>query len=188
MDHRWIQYNLGIKFSDTQKAKVFSDHRGWKRMPKRLSAGLLMFREGVSGLEVLLVHPGGPFWVKKDDGAWSIPKGELEEGEDPLEAARREFREETGMEAPTSKLIPLEPLRQPSGKMVQAWAVRGDFDPEALRSNTFSIEWPPKSGKQQDFPEVDRAAWMPIPLAKRKILKGQLPFLFQLEEKLKAPG
>jgi predicted NUDIX family NTP pyrophosphohydrolase len=150
------------------------------------SAGILLFRDSSGYLEVLLVHPGGPFWAKKDDGAWSIPKGEFEEHEDPLEAAKREFEEEVGV-APSGDLIPLEPLRQPSGKIVYAWAMKGDFDPAALKSNTFSMEWPPKSGRQQDFPEVDRAAWFSIEVARRKILKGQAPFLSQLQEKLGNP-
>ncbi len=147
------------------------------------SAGLLLFRELSGHLEVLLVHPGGPFWAKKDKGAWSIPKGEFEETEDPLGAARREFEEETGV-APTGEVIPLEPLRQPSGKLVYAWAMKGDFDPAVLKSNTFSMEWPPKSGRHQEFPEVDRAAWLWIEDARRKILKGQAPFLLELQEKL----
>ncbi|MCI0722604.1 MAG: NUDIX domain-containing protein [Acidobacteria bacterium] len=150
------------------------------------SAGLLLFRDVSAYLEVLLVHPGGPFWAKKDEGAWSIPKGEFDEDEDPLVAAKREFEEETGV-APSGDLIPLEPLRQPSGKVVYAWAMKGDFDPAALKSNTFSMEWPPKSGRQQEFPEVDRAAWLSIEAAKRKILKGQAPFLVQLLEKLGNP-
>ena len=129
------------------------------------------------------MHPGGPFWARKDDGAWSIPKGEFEDDEDPLDAAKREFEEETGS-APSGDVIPLEPLRQSSGKIVYAWAVRGDFDPSTLKSNTFSMEWPPKSGRQQEFPEVDRAAWFSIEEAGRKILKGQAALLRQLREKL----
>ncbi|HEX6862560.1 MAG TPA: NUDIX domain-containing protein [Thermoanaerobaculia bacterium] len=151
-------------------------------MPKT-SAGLLLFREASGGLEVLLVHPGGPFWSKKDEGAWSIPKGEFEEGEDPLEAARREFEEETGAAA-QGEAIPLGSLRQSSGKIVHAWAVRGDLDPALLKSNVFLLEWPPKSGRMQEFPEVDRAGWFPVAAAKRKILKGQAGFLDQLQEKL----
>jgi len=151
-------------------------------MPKT-SAGLLLFREASGGLEVLLVHPGGPFWSRKDEGAWSIPKGEFEEGEDPLEAARREFEEETGASA-QGEAIPLGSLRQSGGKVVQAWAVCGDFDPALLRSNTFLLEWPPKSGRRQEFPEVDRAGWFPVAAAKRKILKGQAAFLDRLQEKL----
>jgi predicted NUDIX family NTP pyrophosphohydrolase len=146
------------------------------------SAGLLLFREASGRLEVLLVHPGGPFWSKKDEGSWSIPKGELEESEDPLTAAMREFEEETGFVVGGSP-IPLEPLRQPSGKIVYAWATKGDLDPEHLKSNTFSIQWPPKSGRQQEFPEVDRAEWFTIQSAMRKIIKGQAGFLTQLQEK-----
>jgi predicted NUDIX family NTP pyrophosphohydrolase len=151
-------------------------------MPRK-SAGLLPFRETSGRLEVLLVHPGGPFWAKKDEGAWSIPKGEFEEGEDPLAAARREFEEETGFRA-EGEAIPLEPLRQPGGKLVYAWAVRQDLDPSGIRSNTFTMEWPPKSGRYQEFPEVDRAAWFTIDAARKKILKGQAVFLSQLQEKL----
>lgn len=151
-------------------------------MPKT-SAGLLLYRETSGSLEVLLVHPGGPFWNKKDDGAWSIPKGELAAGEDPLEAARRELAEETGASA-QGEAIPLGALKQSGGKIVQAWAVRGDFDPDLLRSNTFLLEWPPKSGRMREFPEVDRAGWFPLAIAKRKILKGQTGFLDELQEKL----
>ena len=154
-------------------------------MSKR-SAGLLVFREVSGPLEVLLVHPGGPSWEKKDEGAWSIPKGEFEGNEDPLAAAEREFEEETGF-APTGEVIPLEPLRQPSGKLVHAWAMKGNFDPADLRSNTFTMEWPPKSERHQEFPEADRAAWLSIETASHKILKGQAAFLVQLQEKLGGP-
>jgi len=147
------------------------------------SAGLLLFRETAAGLEVLLVHPGGPFWAKKDDGSWSIPKGEFSDDEEPLEAAKREFEEEMGVPA-TGEFMPLKPLKQPSGKLVFAWAVRSDFDPSSLRSNTFSMEWPPKSGRHQEFPEVDKAAWFDVETARQKILKGQAPFLDQLLVKL----
>lgn len=145
----------------------------------RKSAGLMLFRDTTKGLEVLLVHPGGPFWTKKDEGAWTIPKGELTEDEEPLSAARREFEEETGC-APVGEFIPLQPLKQPSGKLLLAWAIAFDFDPSSLRSNTFEIEWPPRSGRQEHFPEVDRAEWFDIATARRKILKGQAPFLDQL--------
>ena len=150
-------------------------------MPKK-SAGLLLFRKVSGRLEVLLVHPGGPFWAKKDEGAWSIPKGEIEDDEDPLTAAKREFAEETGFK-PEGVTIALEPVRQPGGKLVCAWAMRQDFDPSGLKSNTFSMEWPPKSGRYREFPEIDRAAWFTIEAARKKILKGQAPFLDQLQQK-----
>jgi predicted NUDIX family NTP pyrophosphohydrolase len=143
----------------------------------------LLFRETSGSLEVFLVHPGGPFWAKKDKGSWSIPKGEFEENEDPLTAAIREFEEETGFTV-GGNLILLEPLRQPSGKVVHAWAIKGELDPAQLKSNTFSMEWPPKSGRQQEFTEIDRAEWFPIESALPKILKGQAGFLAQLQKKL----
>ena len=152
----------------------------------KTSAGLLLFREVSGHLEVLLVHPGGPLWAKKDEGAWSIPKGEFEDNEDPLAAAKREFKEETGFTV-DGEMISLEPLRQPSGKLVYAWAIKRDLDPSQLKSNTFSIEWPPKSEKYQEFPEIDRAAWFAIEEATRKILKGQAALLDQLQEKLGGP-
>jgi predicted NUDIX family NTP pyrophosphohydrolase len=139
-----------------------------------------MYRRSREGLEVLLVHPGGPFWKKKDAGAWSIPKGEYEAGEDPLDAARREFQEETGLAA-RGPFIPLTPLKQPGGKIVHAWAFEGDCDAEALKSNTFSMEWPPGSGRLQEFQEVDRAGWFAMEDARRKILRGQAGFLAELE-------
>ncbi len=147
------------------------------------SAGLLLFRYSPGGLEVMLVHPGGPFWAKKDEGVWSIPKGEFTDDEDPLTAAKREFAEETGI-VPTGDPVPLEPVRQPSGKTVYAWAMEQDLDVARLRSNTFSTEWPPRSGRQQEFPEIDRGAWLPIEAAQRKMLRGQLPLLEQLVQKL----
>ena len=146
------------------------------------SAGLLLFREAGGDIEVLLVHPGGPYWVRRDEGAWSIPKGEIAEEEDPLEAARREFAEETGAAAPAGDAVPLRPCRQRGGKVVQAWAVRGDFDPAALRSNTFTLEWPPRSGRRIEVPEVDRAAWFTLEAARTRILEGQEPLLRDLEE------
>jgi len=145
----------------------------------RRSAGLLLFRRRNHELEVLLIHPGGPLWVKKDEGAWSIPKGEIEDGEDPLAAARREFNEELG--SPVSgEFIELAPIRQASGKLVHAWALEGDFDPATLTSGLFSMEWPPRSGRQQHFPEVDRAEWFTIGEARRKINKAQIALLDQL--------
>jgi predicted NUDIX family NTP pyrophosphohydrolase len=155
-------------------------------MPKK-SAGLLIYRETADAIEVFLVHPGGPFWGNKDDGAWSIPKGEFSEDENPLEAAKREFQEETGFVV-TGEFQPLEPLRQPSRKIVYAWTVKGDADAGALKSNTFSMEWPRGSGKVQEFPEVDRAGWFTIELAKRKIQKGQAAFLNQLEDMVAKSG
>lgn len=144
------------------------------------SAGLLMYRHRKGILQVFLVHPGGPYWAKKDLGSWSIPKGEFTPDEDPLEAARREFEEETGFPA-AGHFRPLRPIRQPSGKMVHAWAFEGDCDPLAIKSNLFSMVWPPRSGKYQEFPEVDRAEWFTIETAKDKILKGQVGFLDELQ-------
>ena len=149
----------------------------------RRSAGIVFFRRAESGPEVLLVHPGGPYWVKRDDGAWSLPKGEYEPGEDPLEAAVREFDEELGSEPPDrSDAVSLGQLRQPSGKVVSAWAVEGDLDVSEIRSDTFEMEWPPRSGRTGEFPEVDRAAWFDLPAARRKLLRGQVGFLDRLEE------
>ena len=148
-------------------------------MPKKISAGILLYRRIRGIVEVLLVHPGGPYWAKKDLGAWSLPKGEIGEGEDPQKAALREFAEETGF-AVDGELRALRPLRQPSGKLIVAWAAEGDCEPAQLRSNLFSMEWPPKSGKQQEFPEVDRAAWFDLEEARRRILAGQAPLLDEL--------
>jgi predicted NUDIX family NTP pyrophosphohydrolase len=145
----------------------------------RRSAGLLLFRRTSAGVEVLLVHPGGPLWAKKDEGAWSIPKGEIDAGEDPLAAARREFEEELGSSV-SGEFIALAPIRQASGKIVHAWAVEGDFDSSTLTSGMFSMEWPPRSGRQQEFPEVDRAEWFSLDDASRKINKAQIELLNQL--------
>jgi predicted NUDIX family NTP pyrophosphohydrolase len=144
------------------------------------SAGILPFRTNAGALEVLLAHPGGPFWRNRDDGAWSIVKGEYLDGEDAETAARREFTEETGWE-PAGDLLPLGEVRQPGGKYVIAFAVEGDFDPATLRSEMFEIEWPPRSGAMRSFPEVDRAAWFDLDTARRKILAGQAPFLARFE-------
>jgi predicted NUDIX family NTP pyrophosphohydrolase len=149
------------------------------QMAKKTSAGILVYRRRDPLLEVFLVHPGGPFWEKKDDGSWSIPKGEYEVGADALEAAKREFSEETSFTA-DGAFVPLTPLKQPSGKLISAWAVEGDLDSAKLRSNTFRMEWPPKSGAQQEFPEVDRGGWFDLENARRKLLPGQLPFLTEL--------
>ena len=144
------------------------------------SAGLLMFRVNAGALQVLLVHPGGPFCAKKDAGVWTIPKGMPEEGEELLECARREFREETGFDAGDGPFLPLSTVKQKGGKVVHAWAMQGDCDPAQLKSNTFSLEWPPRSGKMADFPEIDRAAWFGVEEARRRILKGQLGFIEHL--------
>lgn len=144
-------------------------------MPKT-AAGLLLFRRRPEGPEVLLVHLGGPFWARKDLGAWSIPKGELDPGENPLSAARREFQEETGV-SPPGNPFPLGQVKQPGGKVVHAWALEGDLDPASLTSNTFSVEWPKGSGQFRDYPEVDRAAWFTLPEARSRLLAAQVPFL-----------
>ena len=138
-----------------------------------------MFRRREGAIEVFLVHPGGPFWERKDLGAWSIPKGEYEEGEDPVAAARREFEEETGIR-PEGDFIPLGNVSQPGGKVVAAWAFEGDCDPASITSNLFSVEWPPRSGKTEEYPEVDRAAWFSLTEARAKILKGQTGLLDEL--------
>jgi predicted NUDIX family NTP pyrophosphohydrolase len=143
---------------------------------QKLSAGLLMFRRVNTGIEVLLVHPGGPFWQRKDLGSWSIPKGEYEKGQDPLEAAKREFEEETGV-SPEGEFISLEEVKQPSGKVIAVWALEGNCSADQVRSNTFQMEWPPKSGKLQEFPEVDRASWFSLEEARDRISKGQVEFI-----------
>jgi predicted NUDIX family NTP pyrophosphohydrolase len=148
-----------------------------------VSAGLLMYRKTPRGVEVLLVHPGGPFWRNKDQGAWTIPKGEVEEGEDLLAAARREFEEETGIRA-REPFLPLEAVKQKGGKTVYAWAFEGDCDPEAIRSNQFQMEWPKGSGKLQSFPEIDRAAFFRLDEAKLRINPTQASFLDELRLKL----
>lgn len=147
-------------------------------MAKKQSAGLLLYRRR-DELEVFLVHPGGPFWAKKDLGAWSIPKGEFAEGEEPLAAAKREFAEETGF-AIAGNFHPLDPIKQSGGKVVHVWAIEADCDPLHIKSNLFEIEWPPKSGNRQKFPEVDRAAWFSVTEARRHLVAGQVGLLEQL--------
>lgn len=144
------------------------------------SAGLLLYRGRGSTLELLLVHPGGPFWARKDDGAWSVPKGEANEGEDPIATARREFAEETGASAPEGSILDLGGAVQPSRKHVTVFAAEGTFDPTELRSALFECEWPPRSGRTRSFPEVDRAGWFTPEEAKRKLLRGQVVFVDRL--------
>jgi predicted NUDIX family NTP pyrophosphohydrolase len=143
-------------------------------VPKR-SAGILLFREAGDGPQVLLVHPGGPFWAKRDLGAWSIPKGEVDEGEDPFACALREFAEELGSPPPDGEPVDLGQVRQKSGKVVVAWALRGDIDADAITSNTFTMQWPPRSGAMKEFPEIDRAAWFSLDEARERILPAQTP-------------
>lgn len=150
---------------------------------KKQSAGILLFRFRGEAVEVFLVHPGGPFWKNKDAGAWSIPKGEYEETEDPLSAAIREFKEETG-HAVKGSFLPLTSIKQKSGKWVHVWALEGELDETKVQSNSFEMEWPPRSGKQQAFPEVDKAAWLSLPEAKEKINPAQAGLLNELENLL----
>lgn len=150
-----------------------------------ISAGLLLYRRGESGLEVFLVHPGGPFWAKKDAGAWSVPKGLVDADEEELACARREFREETGFDAPSGAELDLGTFRQPSGKQVHVWAIEGDCDPAQLSSNFFEMEWPPKSGRRARFPEVDRGGWFDRTQALAKITTGQRPILERLYSELR---
>jgi predicted NUDIX family NTP pyrophosphohydrolase len=153
-------------------------------MPK-ISSGLLLYRIRNGALEFLLVHPGGPFWKNKDAGAWTIPKGELADNEEPLTGAVREFEEELGFK-PSGPFIELAPIKQKAGKLVHAWAFKGDYDPTQIKSNTFSIEWPPRSGKQAEFPEIDRAEFFSLEAAKTKINPAQMPFLEELCQRIGA--
>lgn len=148
------------------------------------SAGILLYRRRDDDLQVLLVHPGGPVWARRDGGAWSIPKGELDDGEAPLDAARREFAEELGTALPEGEALDLGEVRQRSGKIVAAWAVAGDLDPAGVVSNTFEMQWPPRSGRMQAFPEVDRAGWFELDAAREKLNPGQVPLLDRLREAL----
>jgi predicted NUDIX family NTP pyrophosphohydrolase len=152
---------------------------------QKKSAGILLYRFYNNLPELLLVHPGGPFWAKKDLGAWSIPKGEFNETENPLDAAKREVEEETGIKV-SGEFIELTPVKQKRGKLIYAWAVQGNFDEAEIKSNTFEIEWPPKSGKKQSFPEVDKAGWFTMEEAKRKVIPGQTPLIEELRAKLDA--
>ncbi|MDQ6902271.1 MAG: NUDIX domain-containing protein [Bacteroidota bacterium] len=152
-------------------------------MASKQSAGILLFRKNKGDLEVFLVHPGGPFWKNKDEGTWSIPKGELNENEETLPAAIREFFEETGVLV-SGDFIPLNPVQLKSGKKVFAWALEKNIEAENIFSNNFEMEWPPKSGKLQSFPEVDRGEWFTVSVAEKKINAGQIPFLMELEKKI----
>jgi predicted NUDIX family NTP pyrophosphohydrolase len=154
----------------------------------RTSAGILLWRRRSGGLEVLLAHPGGPFWARKDHGHWTVPKGEIEPDEELEDVARREFAEETGHAVPDGALIELGEIKQKSGKRVVAWAAQGDLDPEAAVSNTYEMEWPPRSGKMQRFPEIDRVEWFGLPEAQRRLKAAQLPFLDRLCEALDEPA
>lgn len=144
------------------------------------SAGILLYRDRGQGIEVLLVHPGGPFWVRKDAGAWSIPKGEFLEEEDPYAAARREFTEELGVPVPEGETHELGSVQQSGSKIVFAWAVAADLDADTIKSNTFDLEWPPKSGQLKQFPEIDRAGWFTLDIAQTRLVKGQVPLLQKL--------
>ncbi|MGE5226154.1 MAG: NUDIX domain-containing protein [Planctomycetaceae bacterium] len=150
----------------------------------RRSAGLLLWRLREGRLEVLLGHPGGPFFANKDEGHWTVIKGEVEPDEEPAEVARREFAEETGHEAPAGPLLALGEIRQRSGKLVQAWAVEGDLEPTDAASNTFELEWPPRSGRVREFPEIDRVAWFDVQTARTKLIGAQAPLLDRLREAL----
>jgi predicted NUDIX family NTP pyrophosphohydrolase len=155
-----------------------------KKRSARLSAGILLFREREGRLEVLLGHPGGPFFTKKDEGFWTVLKGEADPGEDLQAVARREFAEETGQRSPDGTMLELGEIRQKGGKTVVAWALAGDLDPATARSNTFEMEWPPRSGRVREFPEIDRVEWFDLESARQKILPAQVPFLDRLEEAL----
>jgi predicted NUDIX family NTP pyrophosphohydrolase len=150
----------------------------------RKSAGLLLYRRRVGGVEVLIAHMGGPLWASREARAWSIVKGEYEEGEEPLAAARREFREETGAEPPGGPALELGEVRQAGGKRVLAWAIEGDFDPAALRPGTFTMQWPPRSGQMQEFPEIDRVRWCGTAVARELLVAGQIALLDRFEELL----
>jgi predicted NUDIX family NTP pyrophosphohydrolase len=155
-------------------------------MKSNKSAGIVAFRYSAGSMELLLIHPGGPFWANKDAGGWSIPKGLYEEGEDALAAAKREFAEETGL-TPAGDFIELGVFKQPSGKIISVWSIENDFDLDAFTSNMFSLEWPPRSGHIREYPEADRAGWFGVNEARRKITKGQIPIVAALVARLTDP-
>jgi len=169
--------------ASTTAGKIGGERSKMKKAKAVHSGGILLYRVRNGNIEVMLVHPGGPFWAKKDDGAWSIPKGLFEEREEPLAAALREFREETGF-AVEGSLVELGELKQPGGKIVHAWAAEGDLDTAQIRSNTFTLEWPPNSGYLREYPEIDRGQWFAIDVARKKILPGQATFLDRLADRL----
>jgi predicted NUDIX family NTP pyrophosphohydrolase len=172
-----LGYSLGIGYNEPMARS--------RHAVERHSAGLLLFRRASDeGIEVMIAHMGGPFWANKDGGGWSIPKGEYERGEEPLVAARREFLEELGREVPSAELIDLGEVRQSSGKRIRAWAVEADFDVSQITSNTFEMEWPRGSGRTERFPEIDRAAWFDLDAARAKLVKGQVPFIDLLIDRL----
>ena len=154
----------------------------------RTSAGILLYRRLGSGVEVLIGHMGGPFWARKDDAAWSVPKGEYGPGEEPFDVALREFEEELGSPVPAEEFLPLGEVKQSGGKVLTVWAGEGDLDADAAVSNTFTLEWPPKSGRMQEFPEIDRASWLPVDEARAKLVRGQVPLLDRLLTALAAPN
>lgn len=153
----------------------------------KTSAGVLLYRRRDSGVEVLIGHMGGPFWARKDDAAWSVPKGEYDPGEEPFDVARREFEEEVGTPVPADDFLALGEVRQSGGKVLTVWAAEGDLDAAAAHSNTFALEWPPRSGRLQEFPEIDRAAWLSVDEARTKLVRGQVPLLDRLLAALAIP-
>jgi predicted NUDIX family NTP pyrophosphohydrolase len=175
-----MQKNWGSQAKVREENAVVLHYLNGRQVMPRISAGLLMYRIKDGAIQVLLAHPGGPFFVNKDDGAWSIPKGEPEPDEDFFVTAQREFAEETGLE-PNGPFIPLKPIQQKGGKIVHAWAFEGDCDPHFIKSNTFTMEWPPHSGKQMEYPEIDQTDFFDLKTAKKKIKSGQEKFIEELK-------
>jgi predicted NUDIX family NTP pyrophosphohydrolase len=184
---QWLARSIGGRAHEASGGTDIEKKRSNVRVSARTSAGILLYRTRSESLEVFLVHPGGPYWAGKDDGAWSIPKGELEQPEDALAAAQREFHEETGSEV-TGPFQALTPVKTRGGKWIQAWAASGEMDPSSLSSNLFSMEWPPRSGRTQSFPEVDRGDWFRLDEARVKISAAQLPLLEELATLLASQG